>query len=41
MIFAEITGFSEFYKAEGWLSTTNDIPDEDSVVTGCHLVEIS
>ena len=30
-----ITGFSEFYKAEGWLSTTNDIPDEDSVVTGC------
>lgn len=41
MIFAEITGFSEFYKAEGWLSTTNDIPDEDSVVTGCHLVEVS
>eukprot|EP00435_Cladocopium_sp_Y103_P028624 s187_g7.t1 len=30
-----VTGFSEFYKAEGWLSTTNDIPDEDDIVSGC------
>ncbi|CAK9110495.1 Uncharacterized protein SCF082_LOCUS51317 [Durusdinium trenchii] len=30
-----LTGFSEFYRADGWLSTTNEIPEDAAIVTGC------
>ena len=36
---AEMTGFSDFYRADGWLSSSKDIPDDDAIVTGCASTE--